>query len=142
MDDKITTQSSRVPEIPVNMDKSKESKQIDSVTLGSALQSYALLEAKAKAETAELEKRLVMQNFRPCKLYPVILYHDGLRWVCAFGIIQNQFADYLPDDIADAGVVAYGMSPEEAMQNFDRLWCGVYEDDIDDDDNDEDEDEE
>jgi len=101
--------------------------QAPEISTAQAIQTFTLVEAKSKAETAELQKRLVMQQFRPCKLYPTIIYHDGLRWVCSYGAIHGTLSDYLPDDIENIGVTAYGMCPEEAMQNFDGLWVGTEE---------------
>lgn len=91
--------------------------QTSEISLAHAVQSFALMEAKAKAEAAELQKRLVMQQFRPCKVYPTIIYHDGLRWVCEYASLGTEFQEYEGTD-----AVAYGMCPEEAMQNFDAMW--------------------
>lgn len=99
-------------------------KQASEISIGQAIQTFMLTEAKIKAETAELQKRLVMQQFRPCKLYPIRIYHDGLRWVCEYISVQQPFREYEGTD-----VVAYGMSPEEALQNFDRQWVGVMDND-------------
>lgn len=96
-------------------------------TVAQAIQTYMVMEAKAKAETAELQKRLLMQQFRPCKLYPVLVYHDGLRWVCEYASMKSQLRDYDGTD-----VTAYGMSPEEAMNNFDRQWTGIMDEDTED----------
>lgn len=105
--------------------------QAHEISTAQAIQTFVLVEAKSKAETAELQKRLVMQQFRPCKLYPIIIYHDGLHWVCSYGVMRGVLSDYLPDDIENIGVVAYGMCPEEAMQNFDSMWVGTEESDED-----------
>lgn len=89
---------------------------------------YEIAIVKKRLETAEYEKRLVMQRFRPSHMHPIILYHDGLRWVCAHGIWNQQFADLLPGLAGqEPGVVAYGACPEAAMQNFDAMWCGMNE---------------
>jgi hypothetical protein len=86
-----------------------------------AIQAYKLMEARAKAEQAELEKRSIMQRFRPSNLYPSILHYDGLRWVCEYisgmGLGPEEENGGIP-------FVAYGAFPEEAMQNFDVLWVG------------------
>lgn len=109
-------------------------KQVAEVSVAQAIQTYMLMESKAKSETAELQKRLVMQQFRPCKFYPVLVYHDGLRWVCEYAASHHEFQDSQGD-----AACAYGMSPEEAMQNFDKLWTGsTNEDDPEDEDGDED----
>jgi hypothetical protein len=111
--------SSPVAEIPVQVETQKDStiKQISEVSMAQAVQTFVLMEAKANAEAAELQKRLVMQQFRPCKVYPVLVYHDGLRWVCEYAAMANEFQE--TDGVP---AVAYGMCPEEAMQNFDALW--------------------
>jgi len=101
--------------------------QAHEISTAQAIQTFVLVEAKSKAETAELQKRLVMQQFRPCKLYPTIIYHDGLRWVCSYGVMRGTLSDYLPDDIKNIGITAYGLCPEEAMQNFDSMWVGTEE---------------
>jgi hypothetical protein len=112
---------SPVNELPVQVGSCGDSttKQVAEITMARAIQTFMLSEAKSKAETAELQKRLVMQQFRPCNLYPTIIYHDGLRWVCEYVSTKNQFCEYEGTD-----AVAYGMSPEEASQNFDRQWLG------------------
>lgn len=122
--DAIVTPSS-FSELPIQIGPSDATpiKQVAEVSLAQAIQTFVLTEAKIKAETAELQKRLVMQQFRPCKLYPIRIYHDGFRWVCEYISVQHQFREYEGTD-----VVAYGMSPEEAMQNFDRQWVGTMED--------------
>ena len=107
--------SSPVAEIPVQVGDTKN--PTSEVSLAQAVQTFVLMEAKAKAEAAELQKRLVMQHFRPCRIYPVLVYHDGLRWVCEYAAMANEFQE--TDGVP---AVAYGMCPEEAMQNFDALW--------------------
>jgi hypothetical protein len=107
--------SSPVAEIPVQVGNAKNS--ASEVSLAQAVQTFVLMEAKSKAETAELQKRLVMQQFRPCKIYPVLIYHDGLRWVCEYAAMASEFQE--TDGVP---AVAYGMCPEEAMQNFDAFW--------------------
>jgi hypothetical protein len=114
------TPSSPVAEVPV---QAKE--PTSEVSLAQAIQTFVLMEAKAKAEAAELQKRLVMQQFRPCKVYPVLVYHDGLRWVCEYATMGSEFQE-------NGGVpaVAYGMCPEEAMQNFDALWMDTLSESV------------
>jgi len=109
------TPSSPVAEIPVQAGSVKNPGA--EVSMAQAVQTFVLMEAKAKAEAAELQKRLVMQQFRPCKIYPVLIYHDGLRWVCEYAAMASEFQE--TDGVP---AVAYGMCPEEAMQNFDALW--------------------
>ena len=109
------TPSSPVAEIPAQVGDTIN--PTSEVSLAQAVQTFVLMEAKAKAEAAELQKRLVMQQFRPCKVYPVLVYHDGLRWVCEYAAMANEFQE--TDGVP---AVAYGMCPEEAMQNFDALW--------------------
>lgn len=113
-------------EIPVQIGPSDDSpvKQAAEIPVARAIQTFVLMEARTKAETAELQKRLVMHQFRPCKLYPVLIYHDGLRWVCEYVSMKHQFRESEGID-----VVAYGMTPEEATQNFDKLWTGTTDDD-------------
>lgn len=117
---------SSLNEIPVQIGPNDNSpiKQAAEIPVARAIQTFVLMEARAKAETAELQKRLVMHQFRPCKLYPVLIYHDGLRWVCEYVSMKHQFREYEGTD-----VVAYGMTPEEATQNFDKLWTGAMDDD-------------
>ena len=89
------------------------------IDMDTAIQSYMLMKVKTEHETAILKQRLLMQQFRPCKLYPVTLQNDGLRWQASYGTVENEF--FSADGV---GLVAYGMSPEEAMQNFDAMWVG------------------
>jgi hypothetical protein len=108
-----------------------------------AIKSLQLLKAKTEANTAEYEMRLVMQQFRPCKMYPVVIYHDGMRWVCSYGVLGEAYREYLPESaMGQTGVEAYGEFPEEAMQNFDAMWIGTMAKDladaVDDDDDDDD----
>ncbi len=109
-----------------------------------AIKSLQLLKAKTEADTAEYQKRLVMKEFRPCKMYPIVIYHDGMRWVCSFGVMGDAYKDYLPDSaMGQSGVEAYGEYPEQAMQNFDAMWMGSLAADLaaaDDDDDDDDDD--
>ena len=109
-------------QIPIQTDEAIDPvvKQTAEISMAHAVQSFVLMEAKAKAEAAELQKRLVMQQFRPCKIYPTIIYHDGLRWVCEYASIGTEFQEY-----EGTGAVAYGMCPEEAMQNFDASWVAT-----------------
>ena len=113
--------------------------QVQALTVDQAIQSMKLLKARTEAETAEYQKRLVMQQFRPCKVYPVIVYHDGMRWVCSYGVLGAQHSEYLPANaLGQSGVEAYGEYPEEAMKNFDTMWIGAVleDDDTEDDDDD------
>jgi len=111
-------------------------KQVAELSMAKAIQSFMLAEAKSKAEVAELQKRLIIQQFRPCNLYPTIIYHDRLRWVCGHMSSKSQFCEYEGTD-----AVAYGMSPEEAMHNFDKQWLGNTDEGSMDEDEDEDDDE-
>jgi hypothetical protein len=96
-----------------------------------AIKSLQLLKAKTEADAAEYEKRLVMQQFRPCKMYPVVIYHDGMRWVCSMGVMGNAYSDYLPDSaMGQSGVEGYGEFPEQAMQNFDAMWVGMVAEEL------------
>jgi len=125
MTEEVKTTPSDFREIPAQIGPTDSSpvKQAAEIPVAQAITTFMLMEARAKSETAELQKRLVMQQFRPCKLYPVLIYHDGLRWVCEFVSMKHQFGEYEGTE-----VVAYGMSPEEATQNFDKLWVGFEED--------------
>jgi len=108
--------------------------QVQALTVDQAVQSMKLLKARTEAETAEYQKRLVMQQFRPCKVYPVIVYHDGMRWVCSYGVLSDQHRDYLPSNaLGQSGVEAYGEFPEDAMKNFDTMWIGAVLEDEDED---------
>jgi len=97
-------------------DSCKEATRED---MQNAIKTCKFVEAKASADVAEYQKRLIMQEFRPSRLYPVMMHHDGFRWVCRY--VAGPQA--LLED-ATSGVEAYGESPEQAMQNFDRLWIG------------------
>lgn len=100
--------------------------QVKTLSIEQAIQTMKLMRARADAETAEYQKRLVMQQFRPCRLYPVLIFHDGIRWVCSYGVFGDKYRDFLPEtSLGQSGVEAYGDSPEEAMQNFDSLWVGT-----------------
>ncbi len=93
---------------------------VDVVATAQAVMAYKLLGAKAKADTAELNRRSAMIRFRPSHLYPCVLYHDGLRWACEYisGLQTRQEEE-------GTSLIAYGAFPEEAMQNFDTLWVGA-----------------
>lgn len=122
----------------VSEEVNKPLEQAQTLSVEQTLQTLKLIKARAEAETAEYQKRLTMQQFRPCKLYPVIIYHDGIRWVCSYGVFGDKYRDYLPDSaLGDSGVEAYGECPEEAMQNFDALWVGNVGVDIEEDEDDE-----
>ena len=85
-----------------------------------AIMAYKLLRAKTKADKAELDRRAAMMRFRPSRMYPCVLYHDGLRWACEYvsGFGTRQEEEGTP-------LIAYGMFPEEAMQNYDAFWIGM-----------------
>ena len=109
----------------------KACEQAQTVSTDQAILTLKLVKARAKAETAEYNKRLAMQRFRPCKMYPVVIYHDGMRWVCSHGVMGDAYSDYLPDNaLGQSGVEAYGEHPEQAMQNFDAMWLGSLADDL------------
>ena len=91
------------------------------VEVEKAIKTYALMEAKCKAETAELHRRLAMLTFRPCNLYPISLYYDGMRWVCEY---LSMHRDH---EFNGEKVVAYGANPEDALKAYDRLWIGEEE---------------
>jgi hypothetical protein len=114
-------------EIPIQVGLQNDTpvKQAAEVSMANAIQTFMLMESRSKAEAAELQKRLILQQFRPCKLYPVLIYHDGFRWICEYASMKQQFREYEGTDAA-----AYGMSPEEAMQNFDKLWVGSSEEEL------------
>lgn len=102
-----------------------------SLTPGQAIKSLQLLTAKTEADTAEYQKRLVMQEFRPCRMYPIVIYHDGMRWVCSFGVMGEAYKGYLPESaLGQSGVEAYGEYPEQALQNFDAMWLGSLAEDL------------
>lgn len=110
---------------PENVDSSLVD-QVKAVSVEQAIQSMQLMKAKNEAEASEYQKRLVMQQFRPCKIYPVMIYHDGIRWVCSYGVLSDQYRDYLPHNaLGQTGVEAYGECPEDAMKNFDSMWVGA-----------------
>ena len=94
-------------------------KEATSTDIRNAIKTCRFVEAKATMDVAEYQKQLVMQEFRPSHMYPVSMHHDGFRWVCRY-VAGPQV---LLED-ATAGVEAYGESPEQAMQSFDRLWIG------------------
>ncbi|KPK54273.1 MAG: hypothetical protein AMS22_06105 [Thiotrichales bacterium SG8_50] len=88
---------------------------------------YWVIKAKAEAEAAEAAKRLATFQLLPHRMYPVLLYHDGLRWVCSYGVSNTHYADYLPDNaFGQSGVEAYGNTPQEATVNFDTQWVGLH----------------
>lgn len=100
--------------------------ELKNLSTDQALQTLKLVKAKTEADTADYQRRLVMQQFRPCKMYPVIIYHDGMRWVCSYGVMGAAYREYLPDRaMGQTGVEAYGEFPEEAMRNFDAMWIGT-----------------
>jgi len=80
--------------------------------------------AKAQADSAKFG---YTRATRPSSLLgPLITYYDdiGSRWAVSYGAVGKQVIDILPDHIMETGVTAYGATPEEAMENFDRLWKG------------------
>lgn len=91
-------------------------KDMGDLPLENAIQTYKLLEAKARAEAATLKTRLAMLAFRPSHLYPVYIYNDGLRWVCEY------VSTHAAHESSGLNVIAYGMCPEEALSAFDQLW--------------------
>lgn len=104
---------------------------LNELTPDQAIKSLQLLKAKTEADTAEYQKRLVLHQFRPCKLYPVIIYHDGMRWVCSLGAVSDALREYLPAAaLGESGVEGYGEYPEQAMLNFDAMWIGKLAEDI------------
>lgn len=116
--------------------------EVQSPSVTQAINTLKLIRAKAKADTANCQQQLVMQQFRPCKIYPVIIYHDGMRWVCSHGVLGEAYQEYLPNNaMGQAGAEAYGEFPEQAMQNFDAMWLGTVSENIATADEDEDEDE-
>lgn len=105
-------------------------KTVANLSVDDSIKTFKLLKARIEAETAEYQKRLVMQQFRPCKIYPVIIYHDGMRWTCSYGVMGGAYKDYLPDSaLGQSGVEAYGETPEKALQNFDAMWIGAHTED-------------
>ena len=97
---------------------------------------WAVETAKANAETARATANGAHFGYeraiRPSSLLgPLITYYDdiGSRWAVSYGAVGKQVLDVLPDHITETGVTAYGATPEEAMENFDKLWRG--EDDAD-----------
>jgi hypothetical protein len=104
---------------------------LSKLTAEQAINTLKIIKAKTEADAADYQRRLVMQQFRPCKMYPVIIYHDGMRWVCSYGVMGEAYREYLPDSaLGQTGVEAYGEYPEEAMQNFDAMWVGSMVEDI------------
>jgi hypothetical protein len=113
--------------------KSQPALTISDDEFGQALKTLHLLEAKSKAEAAAYGTRLAMEQLRPHRLYPVMIYNDGLRWVCSYGVFGEQYQDYLPARaLGQSGVEAFGTTPEEAAHNFDRMWVGKFEEASDD----------
>lgn len=89
-------------------------------------QQYELLRAVARHETAVLEKQAALMKMRPSRFLPVLVYHDGLRWVCSYGVAPDSIAEMLPERASGGtGVEAYGANPEEATHNFDKMWVGA-----------------
>jgi len=56
------------------------------------------------------QQALVEEQLRPSLLYKPILRQDGNAWIALYG-----------EDI-QVGVVGCGMSPDEAMREFDKAW--------------------
>jgi hypothetical protein len=66
-----------------------------------------------------------------------MIYHDGVRWVCSYGVFGDAYTDYLPAQaLGQSGVEAFGSTPSEACENFDRLWLGRYREEAPDDESD------
>ncbi len=92
---------------------------VDVAVTPQAIIAYRLLRVKARAEEAELDRRAAMTKFRPSHLYPCVLYHDGFRWACEY------VSGFVTQQEQGTPFIAYGMFPEEAMQNFDAKWIGA-----------------
>jgi hypothetical protein len=104
---------------------------ITGLTPDMAIKSLRLMKAKAEADEAEYKRRHALQQFRPCKMYPIVIYHDGMRWVCSLGVMPHAYKEYLPDSaMGESGVEAFGDYPEQAMQNFDAMWLGTLAEDL------------
>jgi hypothetical protein len=119
---------------PISKPEPKPEPQLISDTeFSQALKTLHLLEAKSKAETAAYGTRLAKEQLRPHKLYPVMIYNDGLRWVCSYGVFGDQYQEYLPARaLGQSGVEAFGTTPEEAAHNFDCMWVGKFKETPDD----------
>jgi len=125
MFENIVPTTSTAPEVQT------PTEQVPPLTVDQAIQTLKLIKVRAEAETADYQRRLAMQQLRPCKLYPVLMYHDGLRWVCSYGVFGREYLAYLPDRaLGQSGVEAYGNCPEEALQNFDAMWVDAGDKDV------------
>ena len=101
------------------------------------MRQLRLLQMNAEVEAARYTRDLAIEQLRPHKLYPVTMYHDGVRWVCSYGVFGDAYVEYLPAQaLGESGVVAYGATPAEACENFDRLWLGRYKEESSDDESD------
>jgi len=92
---------------------------------------WTVVTAKANAETAQATANGAKFGYdravRPSSLLgPLITYYDdiGSRWAVSYGAVGKQVIDILPDHITETGVTAFGATPEEAMENFDKIWKG------------------
>lgn len=137
MSDKQTTASS-VANLQVMLAKLTLAK-LQAETLRAQLEAeavrYAVATAKANTEFAQAQANSAKFGYsratRPSSLLgPLITYYDdiGSRWAVSYGAVGKKVIDILPDHIMETGVTAYGLTPEKAMENFDRLWKG--EDDV------------
>jgi hypothetical protein len=101
------------------------------------LRKLYLMKMSYEAEAARYARNLAIEQLRPHKLYPVMIYHDGVRWVCSYGVFGDAYTDYLPAQaLGQSGVEAFGSTPSEACENFDRLWLGRYREEAPDDESD------
>lgn len=58
-------------------------------------------------------RQAIGQYARPSVLYRPTLTRDGNQWCAIYG------------DNLQVGVVAFGDSPEKAMEAFDEAWAGI-----------------
>jgi len=77
-----------------------------------SLQGLILEKARLDRDEAETRYNVTMTQMLPHVRYSARLFHDGLQWVCSWGIEPN------------SQLVARGDNPNEALQNFDMAWFG------------------
>lgn len=77
------------------------------------LQGLILERARNEANEAAVSACVAGYNLLPHVKYSPRLYHDGLQWVCVWGL--------------ETPIVGRGGSPREALYNFDKLWNGDSE---------------
>jgi hypothetical protein len=88
----------------------RNSKQPSRVDVETERQILKNQEMQIKLKLVEAKWIVEMNRLRPCHMYPILLTHDGLQWVCKSAVSED--------------AVGCGDSPSTAMLAFDTMWMG------------------